>query len=205
MEEQELNLRETFLRAQYLEATHREGSQGTTPKGASPTQPTLLRTVELTEEPGTQQGKRPITDHIVCFKCNKPGHYARDCPDKTTYGNREDTGGHTSKLVRQGQINGYPANRIHLDTESSMTLAHSRFVRTAAHLRSVEMRNTTGTQTYPTIELDGLNHIKEVAVSDLLEDALLGTNVSLWPHLVKSLDIKERERIKEMIDNETVG
>ena len=50
--------------------------------------------------------------------------------------------------------------------------------------RTVSMRNTTGTQSYPTaivtIELDGHHYEKEVAVSEQLkEDALLGMDVPL--------------------------
>ena len=66
------------------------------------------------------------------------------------------------------------------------------------------MRNTTGTQYYPTaevtIELDGRCYQREVAVSEQLsEDALLGMDVPLWPHLVEALSQEEVVQLKELL------
>ena len=94
-----------------------------------------------------------------------------------------------------------PANQINLDTGSSMTSVHSRFVLAAAHVRTDQMRNTTNPTATVTTELDGLNQIKVVAVSDMLQDdALLGTDGPsghIWSNHYTS--VKERERIKQMM------
>lgn len=63
------------------------------------------------------------------------------------------------------------------------------------------MRNTTGTQCYPTavvrIDLDDRTYEKEVAIAEQLkEDALLGMDVPLWPHIIKSLKQEELQQIK---------
>ena len=73
--------------------------------------------------------------------------------------------------------------------------------------KTVTMRNTTGTQSYPTavvvIELDGHRYEREVAVSEQLqEDTLLGVDVPLWPHLVKAVDTNELAQIKSLIEQE---
>ena len=67
------------------------------------------------------------------------------------------------------------------------------------------MRNNTGTHQYPVavamIELDGQNYTMEVAVSECLtEDALLGTDIPLWPHLLKSMQPAERVQLKELLE-----
>ena len=193
VDEQELDLRSTFSRAQYIEATFREAPSKAKGSGSSTYSSTstlrqlkkcyncgkpghISKECRARKDQAPDRGKKtPVSQAVTCFKCKKAGHYARECPEKATYGNQ--AGVHTAKqLVRAGKINGCPANRIHIDTGSSMTLVNRRFVPMAADSGSVQMRNTTGTQHYPTatvtIELDGLTHHQTVAVSDqLLEDA----------------------------------
>ena len=56
-------------------------------------------------------------------------------------------------IVWSGHINGLPANKIHLDTGSSMTLIDRRFSpQCDSSGQIVPMRNTTGTQTYPVVK-----------------------------------------------------
>ena len=69
------------------------------------------------------------------------------------------------------------------------------------------MRNTTSEQSYPTavvsIDLDGHHYEKEVAVSEQLrEDALLGVDISLWPHLIKSLNSEEMAQVKTLVQQQ---
>ena len=69
------------------------------------------------------------------------------------------------------------------------------------------MWNTTGTQTYPmavvTIDLDGHHYEKEVGVSgQLREDDLLGMDVSLWPHLIKSLNPEEVAKVRMLVQQQ---
>ena len=111
-------------------------------------------------------------------------------------------------MVRQGVSNGCTAKRIILDTGSSLTLVHRKFVPHAANSeKTMTTRSTTGTQSYPTavvvIELDGHRYEREVAVSEQLrKDTLLGVNVPLWPHLVKSVDTNKLAQIKSLIEQE---
>ena len=87
-------------------------------------------------------------------------------------------------------------------------MVHWRFVPVAADTgKTVSMRNTTGTQAYPTavvtIELDDYQYKREVAVSEQLkEDALLGMDVPLWPHLIKLLSAEEIAQIKTLVQQE---
>ena len=53
------------------------------------------------------------------------------------------------------------------------------------------------------IEVDGEQYVMEVAVSNKLqEDALLGTDIPLWVHLVKSLKPEEMTRVRELVSKE---
>ena len=89
-----------------------------------------------------------------------------------------------------------------------MTLVNRRFVPQVSNTgRWVSMCNTTGTQRYPVarveIEIDGEQYVGEVAVSDKLqEDALLGADIPLWVHFLKSLKPEEMAGVKELVLNE---
>ena len=87
-------------------------------------------------------------------------------------------------------------------------MVHQIFVPVAADTgNTVSMGNTTGTHFYLAavviIELDGQHYEQEVAVSNqLAEDALLGVDVSLWPHLIKSFNEEEMARVKMLVQQE---
>lgn len=93
------------------------------------------------------------------------GHFTKECPKNKAYGNWANE---AEQMVRQGRNNGCAANHINLDTG---TLVHRWFVPQSADTGgTVAMWNTTGTQYYPTaqveIELDGRSYKTEVAVSE---------------------------------------
>ena len=76
--------------------------------------------------------------------------------------------------------------------------------------RTVTMHNTEGSHTYPTaivqIQLDGQDYEQEVAVaSQLPEDVLLGTDVPLIKHFIKSLTADERQEVLEELTTEPEG
>ena len=108
-------------------------------------------------------------------------------------------------IVRSEHINGLPATKIHLDTGSSMTLIHRKFSSQCdSSGQFVQMRNTTGTQTYPVvkakIELDGHSYETDVAVSkQFQEDALLRMDLPLMKHLIYAMNSEEKQTAREQL------
>ena len=91
-----------------------------------------------------------------------------------------------------------PTKFIQLDTGSSKTSVHSKFVAEAMKTgETVELWSANGqTARYPvarvTIKLDGEEYVLEVAVaSDLPEDVLLGVDAPLMKHLAKCVGSQE--------------
>ena len=57
------------------------------------------------------------------------------------------------------------------------------------------MSNTTGTHRYSVAEaraeLNGISCQEKKAISEELEDTLLGLDVDIWPHMVKAMKKEE--------------
>ena len=154
-----------------------------------------------------KEKKKSLAD-IVCFKCNKKGHVARDCPEKT-YRVREET--ERRRLRGEGTVNGQGVKRIQIDTGASRTIVDKRFVR-AEDLKKDKIRVTFGNQSsgeYPLanvrIIFDNEEYCVEAAVvENLAEDVLLGQDVPLHKHMVKRLSKEEQLELLRQLkkDNE---
>ena len=154
-----------------------------------------------------KEKKKSLAD-IVCFKCNKKGHVARDCPEKT-YRVREET--ERRRLRGEGTVNGQGVKRIQIDTGASRTIVDKRFVR-AEDLKKDKIRVTFGNQSsgeYPLanvrIIFDNEEYCVEAAVvENLAEDVLLGQDVPLHKHMVKRLSKEEQVELLHQLkkDNE---
>ena len=135
-----------------------------------------------------------------CFKCGKTGHYARECEEKS-YVSQTPL---MKRIVQRGHINGL-LTKMHLDTGSSMTLINRNFSSQCdSSGQFVQMRNTTGTQTYPVvkakIELDGHSYEIDVAVSEQFqEDTLLGMDLPLMKHLIYAMNSEEKQTAREQL------
>ena len=86
-------------------------------------------------------------------------------------------------------------------------MVHRRFVRVAADTGKTLWETLQGIQAYLTavviIEFDDYQYKREVAVlGQLKENALLGMNVPLWPHLFKLLSAEEIAQIKTLVQQE---
>ena len=147
------------------------------------------------QKPAPSKEKTPLAD-IVCFKCNKKGHVARDCPEKT-YRAREET--ERRRLRGEGVINGREVKRIQIDTGASRTIVDRRLVQ-VKDLKEDRIKVIFGNQSsgeYPLADVriifDKEEYLVEAAVvENLAEDVLLGQDIPLHKHMVKRLDRKEQ-------------
>ena len=121
-------------------------------------------------------------------------------------GQEVDQGIH--RFMCQGKINEIISKRMLLDTGSSKTLVHLRFVAEGMEMgKSAILWSANGQRSsYPfakvTIELDGEFYEQEVAVAvDLPQEVLLGVDVPLMKHIARCLRKNEQQELLEVLQS----
>ena len=157
-----------------------------------------------TSNKGLLQGKQPGDRHlwnitrekkplskVVCYKCDKKGHYAQNCTEKTFHV-REDTG--KTSLFGEGEVNGQLIKRIQIDSGASRTVVRRSLI-SPSDIGEETIVVTFGNGTsgeYPLapvrVKIDNKEYcVKAAIVQDLAEEVLLGRDVPLHKHMVKRL------------------
>ena len=73
---------------------------------------------------------KPLLE-IVCYKCNKKGHMARNCTAKTFHA-LEKADRSNQCFFAEGEVNGWPVGRIQVDSWASRTIVNRSLVSPAA-------------------------------------------------------------------------
>ncbi len=159
---------------------------------------------------GSTQGrkdsqKKPLSE-VVCFKCNKKGHFARSCTER---GLRVREECETIRFFGEGQVNGKSVKRIQLDSGASRTIVNRNLI-AGEDIGEESIRVTFGNGTageYPLatvkVKFDGEEYtVKAAVVENLAEEVLLGRDVPLHRHIVKRLPKEEQvELIKQLAED----
>ena len=109
-------------------SAHNSNTQGNRKQPLDPKSTPKTSTKELAGKPrgerwarnnySTVREKKPLAE-VVCFKCGKKGHLARNCTEKTFHaqGVTEKVG-----LFGEGEVNGRHVRRIQIDIGASRTV-----------------------------------------------------------------------------------
>ena len=142
---------------------------------------------------------------IVCYKCNKKGHMARNCTTKTLHVQEKEEKNVPCRFV-DGEVNGQPVTRIQLDSGASRTIVNRSLISpTDIGEKSIVVTFGNGTcGEYPlatiNVKIDDEEYCLEAAVvQDLVEEVLLGRDVPLCKHLVKRLPQEEQMELLQQL------
>ena len=93
-------------------------------------------------QPNQNSPETAVTKMLVtCFKCGKQVHYAKECPIKN-FAKGQEVDRAINWFMCQGKINGIQSKRIFMDTGSSKSLVHPRFVAEGIKREKVECQWT---------------------------------------------------------------
>ena len=143
---------------------------------------------------------------IVCYKCNQKGHLARNCTSKNLHVQEEKD---NPCMFVKGEVNGQPVTRIQLDSGASRTIVN-RCLISPADIGEKSIVITFGNGTYGeyplaaiNVKVDNQEYCLEAAVvQDLAAELLLGRDVPLCKHMVKSLPREEQVELLQQLAKE---
>ena len=165
------------------------------PPGKTPSQEPSPASKPTGDQTQWNRENRPMSS-VTCFKCNKKGHYARNCPEKNL---RVQEGKSKRGLYTEGEINGRLVKRIQIDSGTSRTVVKRSLI-SPADIDGESIKVTFGNGTsgeYPLasvrVKLDNEEYqVKVAIVHDLAEEVLLGRDVPLHKHIVRCLPKEEQ-------------
>ena len=165
------------------------------PPGKTPSQEPSPVSKPTGDQTQWNRENRPMSS-VTCFKCNKKGHYTRNCPEKNL---RVQEGKSKGGLYTEGEINGRLVKRIQIDSGASRTVVKRSLI-SPADIDGESIKVTFGNGTsgeYPLasvrVKLDNEEYqVNAAIVHDLAEEVLLGRDVPLHKHIVRCLPKEEQ-------------